>query len=84
MQDTPTAADHPLTIDTKRLGDLWLPEYRTYLASVEHMEAACKRAAGKKTHMSLIVARNAVRDELRSIVRNITERGGLLLIGGAA
>lgn len=87
MQDTretaATTADRPLTIDTNRLGDLWLPEYRTYLASVKYMEAVCKRSAGKKTSMSAIVARNAVCDELLSIVMNIKQRGGLLLIGGA-
>ncbi len=82
MQTIPTTL--PLTIDTARLKDLWLPEYRNEADSLEYMNRACLRAVGKKNFNALNTARCALAINLSETCAEIRDRGGLLLIGGAA
>lgn len=69
----------PLTIDTKRLGDLWLPAYRDERDALAYMDKACTRALGKRSYEPLQRARMALLFQFEKTVETIHERGGLLL-----
>ena len=87
MQSTesaPDTTDPSLTINTRRLADLFLPAYREEQAALDYMNKACYQSYGKPRFKPLHIARMALQFRLEKTVRTITERGGLLLIGGAA
>ena len=85
----------PLTIDTRRLGDLFLPSFERDVAAVEELERLYKRAfarwhdadmQGKPDAARLRVRFDALnrahticRAEMDSTVETIRDRGGLLL-----
>ena len=83
-QERAALADLPLTINTKSLSDLWLPSWREHRASLDYMDKACQRALWKKTFEPLHTARMAVKFQMDDLAIIIRDRGGLLLIGGAA
>lgn len=84
--NTPKPADsaRPLTIDTNLLGDLWLPAERKEREAADYLEKLAVKLAGKKNNEHLWLAWSLTKKEHHRTVREITERGGLLLIGGAA
>jgi len=89
MQTTNTAqqgpsSTTPLTIHTNRLGDLWLPEEKSTREALDYISTLCRKNVGTTNHPHLIAARSALRNDHSFVVKTITERGGLLLIGGAA
>ena len=75
-----------LTIDTRMLRGLFLPLYREHADSLDFMVRLAQKALGKKSNEYDLVhtARMAVRKEVEKLADEITLRGGLLLIGGAA
>ena len=79
-----TSNTTPLTIDTKRLGDLWLPSEKKEREALDYMDSLCLKNFDKKNHTHLNLARTALQIDYLKTVQVITERGGLLLIGGAA
>lgn len=87
-----------LTIETGRLADLWLPTERSEREAVAIMHELCakscnavgnaKRASARRQRAeakfnAYIAASCALDREWEGTVREITARGGLLLIGGA-
>lgn len=81
-QPAPSAT--PLTIDTQRLRDLWLPVEKEEREAVDYMNKLCRDKYADKNLRHLNRACCEMVAVHRATVRAITERGGLLLIGGAA
>ncbi len=79
-----TSSTTPLTIDTKRLGDLWLPSEKKEREALDYMNSLCLENFDKKNYTHLHLARTALQIDYSKTVQTIAERGGLLLIGGAA
>lgn len=83
---TQTAADTApvLTIETKKLGELFLPLFRGVERSLYYMDEACLNAFRHPDYEHLNIARHCVSTRVEELAEIITRRGGLLLIGGAA
>lgn len=89
MQTTDT-----LTINTGRLADIFLPDARAGLAAIETMDRECMKALRKAKNSEkpadmrhydhLNEARCALWTQTANTIDVIVNRGGLLLIGGAA
>lgn len=73
-----------LTINTKNLGDVWLTSEKRERESLEYMERVCLKAYGRPRYEPMHEARMAVLFRWEDTCRIIRDRGGLLLIGGAA
>ena len=90
MQTAPHTAqqgpsgNRPLTIDTNRLRDLWLPAENRERQTIEYLEGLYRRKENAKKVELLSTAIVFVTLDHRKTITSITERGGLLLIGGAA
>lgn len=80
-------AEAPLTIDTNRLGDLFLPSYVIAAAAVDvtfkAFKAAHRRGPNSKTCTGMNRAHTVCESDLARLAEIIRDRGGLLLIGGA-
>lgn len=75
----------PLTIDTRNLGDVWLPAYRAERAAVDEVKKTLDRAKWPSARWTALNrAHNICVRELENTVHCICDRGGLLLIGGSA
>lgn len=86
MLPSPTADACPgaceLTIDTGSLRRLWLPSARS---TQHHMEVLQKMRRGRKNREhdeALFEGAWALKQELKALVNQIRDRGGLLLLGG--
>lgn len=78
-------ASAPLTIDTGSLRDLWLPIEKSEAESVQLLHVMAFREVRKPViYSALSRGCVALQKEHRETVEEIRERGGLLLIGGAA
>lgn len=73
-----------LTINEKNLGNLWLKNEKREREALEYMEYACEKAVGRPRFASLHEARMALYFRWEDTCKIIRDRGGLLLIGGAA
>jgi hypothetical protein len=78
------SSNRPLTIDTNRLRDLWLPAENRERQAGEYLEKLCLANKSAKQRALLCTAIACLSLEYVKTIKNITERGGLLLIGGAA
>lgn len=83
-ESAPVTTDRPLTIDTRNLGDLFLPAERKTRASMQFMWDMAVKKARTKNHDYFVYAHCALEREWCEKVDVITALGGLLLIGGAA
>ena len=87
METTESAPVTPflmLTIDTRNLGDVFLPAERRKRASMKFMWDTAVKKARTKNHDHFVSAYCALEREWDELVYTITSLGGLLLIGGAA
>ena len=74
----------PLTINTRSLGDVFLPAERKKRAAMKFMWETAVKKARTKNHDHYVSAHCALEREWDELVYTITSLGGLLLIGGAA
>lgn len=73
-----------LTINQKRLGDLFLPSIKDDFQALDWMSKAMRRCKSVESpnFQALSWARVALQNRHENRVKSVCERGGLLLIGG--